>query len=202
MTRQIPVVPTLVVLAAVAAMVWMGFFELHRARESEKWLAQYTAASKLPPIAYPAASFKGPSPLFRWASAFCQKVVGHREIEGRNRVGDIGWVHIVDCATGAEGPGISIEVGWSQNPTAAVNWNGGPVSGVIVPDRIHRIRLIAATAPMGLVPASIPSPANAVPITPGGARLYAVQWFCFAVIGLVIYVLALRKRIKARKSPQ
>jgi hypothetical protein len=105
-------------------------------------------------------------------------------------------VHIVDCTTGAEGPGMSVEVGWSQAPNAAINWGGGPVSGVVVRDRVHRIRLVAATAPPGLQPAGLPSIEDAVPVTPGRATLYAIQWFSFAAIALIIYALAVRKRLR------
>ena len=196
MTRRTPVIPTIIVVASVALMIWLGFWQLRRAHENERLMQQYRAASKLPPIAFPTAPPKGALPLFRWASAFCSRVVGEREAGGRNRNGDVGWAHIVDCATGAEGPGMSVEVGWSRNPDAKVNWGGGPVSGLIVPDRLHRIRLVAASAPPGLEPAGLPTVEDAVPVTPARNRLYAVQWFSFAAIALIIYGLALRKRWK------
>ena len=192
--RRIPVVPTIVVAAAVALLIALGFWQIRRSHENQQLLSQYAAASKLPPISYPATPTKGQLPLFRWATGFCQKVAGQREAAGRNRHGDVGWVHIVDCATGAEGPGMSIELGWSEDPNAKVNWNGGLVSGVIVPDRLHQIRLVAASAPPGLQPAGLPSVDNAVPVTPARNRMYALQWFSFAVIALLIYILALRKR--------
>ena len=194
MTRRLPVLATIVVLAAVAAMIGLGVWQLHRAQENKALLAQYQVASKLPPIAYPTAPMTGPLPLFRWATGFCQKVVGQRASEGRNRAGEVGWVHIVDCATGAEGPGMSVEVGWSKDPNAPVKWNGGPVTGVIVRDRLHRIRLVAASAPPGLQAAGLPSVETAVPVTPSRNRFYALQWFSFAAIALIIYALAVRKR--------
>jgi len=193
MTRRVPVVATAIVLAAVALMVWLGFWQLRRAHENERLLAQYHAASKLPPMSFPTGSVAGPLPLFRWATGFCPRVVGEREAAGRNRKGDIGWAHIVDCATG-NGGGMSVELGWSQDPSRKANWKGGLVSGIIVPDRLHQIRLVAASAPPGLDPAGLPSVENAVPVTPGRNRIYALQWFSFAVIALLIYVLAVRKR--------
>jgi len=196
MTRRLPVLPTIVVAAAVALLIALGMWQLRRAHENEQLLAQYKAAAKLPPIAYPVAPFTGPLPLFRWATAYCQRVVGERAAGGRNRAGDVGWAHIVDCATGAEGPGLSVEIGWSRNPEAKVNWRGGLVSGVIVPDRLRRMRLVAASAPSGLEPAGLPSAETAVPVTPGRNRMYALQWFSFAAIALIIYGLALRKRLK------
>ena len=194
MTRRIPVAATLIVAAAVAVMIWLGMWQIRRSHENERLMAQYSEASKLPPIAYPTGAVKGALPLFRWATGFCQRVVGQRESGGRNRKGEVGWTHIVGCATGAEGPGMSVELGWSKDPEAKVNWRGGLVSGIIVPDRVHRIRLVAAGAPPGLEPAGLPSAETAVPVTPGRNRMYALQWFSFAAIALLIYALAVRKR--------
>ena len=203
MNRRIPIVATALVLAAVALMIALGFWQIRRSHENERLMAQYQAASELPPIAYPVTAVKGPLPLFRWATGFCQRVAGQREMGGRNRRGDVGWAHVVDCAMGAEGPGMSIELGWSRNPDVKVNWRGGLVSGLIVPDRLHRIRLIAATAPPGLEPSALPSVETAVPVTPGRNRMYALQWFSFAAIALIIYGLALRKRLKeVRRSDE
>jgi cytochrome oxidase assembly protein ShyY1 len=197
--KRATVIPTLIVLAAVAIMVALGFWQIRRAHQNAQLLAQYQAASKLPPIAYPTAPVSGPLPLFRWATAFCPRVVGKRAAEGRNRQGEVGWAQIVDCATGAEGPGMSVEVGWSKDPNARVNWNGGPVSGVIVRDRIRKIRLVAASAPPGLEPAGLPSADTAVAVTPDRNRFYALQWFSFAAIALVVYGLALAKRMRERR---
>ena len=201
MTRRIPIAATALVLAAVALMTALGFWQIRRSHENAQLMAQYKAASKLPSIAYPTAPLKGPLPLFRWATGFCQRVAGVREMGGRNRRGDVGWAHVADCATGAEGPGMSIELGWSKNPDVRVNWRGGLVSGLIVPDRLHKIRLIAASAPPGLEPSAMPSVDTAVPVTPARNRMYALQWFSFAAIALIIYGLALRKRLKEARRP-
>jgi cytochrome oxidase assembly protein ShyY1 len=58
------------------------------------------------------------------------------------------------------------------------------------------MRLVAASAPPGLQPAGLPSAETAVPVTPGRNLMYALQWFSFAAIALIIYGLALRKRLK------
>jgi len=197
MARRMPVAATVIVVAAVALMVWLGFWQLRRAHENERLMAQYHAASKLPPMSFPTGPLSGPLPLFRWATGFCPKVVGQREAAGRNRQGDVGWAHIVDCANG-----MSAELGWSEDPNSKVNWKGGLVSGIIVPDRLHQIRLVAASAPPGLEAAGLPSVENAVPVTPGRNRMYALQWFSFAAIALLIYVLAVRKRWREeRREP-
>jgi cytochrome oxidase assembly protein ShyY1 len=86
---------------------------------------------------------------------------------------------------------MSVEVGWTKNPNARVEWAGGPVSGVIAPDGQAGMRLVAASAPPGLEPSAPPS-LNAIP---NNHRSYAVQWFSFAAIALIIYALAVRKRL-------
>ncbi len=87
---------------------------------------------------------------------------------------------------------MSVAVGWSKDPNATVNWPGGPVSGIIAPDNRTRMRLVAASAPPGLetvAPPSLDSIAN-------NHRSYAIQWFLFAGIAALIYVLALRTALE------
>ena len=94
---------------------------------------------------------------------------------------------------------MSVEVGWSNNPNAKVNWAGGPVTGMIVPDRKTGMRLVAATAPPGLQPSRPPDARSASPITPAIHRGYAATWFSLAAIALIIYGFALRKRLKEQR---
>ena len=85
---------------------------------------------------------------------------------------------------------MAVEVGWSKDPKANVQWSGGNVSGIIVPDRNRKIRLHSNTPANGLQP-SAPASLEAIP---NNHRFYAVQWFLFAAIALIIYVFALRRR--------
>jgi cytochrome oxidase assembly protein ShyY1 len=197
MTRRLPIIPTIVVAAATAIMVALGVWQLQRARWKEGLLTQYARAQQLPPITYPTVPLRTDQlPLFRHATGMCERVVGHRAQAGENRAGEPGYVQIVDCATGAEGPGMSVELGWSKNPNAKVNWSGGLVSGIIAPDRTMRMRLVAASAPPGLEPSAPPSIAS----IPNNHRSYALQWFAFATIALVIYALAVRKRWREKPT--
>ena len=197
MSKRLPVLPTLLVLVAVAVMIGLGAWQLKRARWKEGLLAQYAAAEKLPPITFPTAPMRSDDlPLFRHATGACLRVVGHRAVAGENQAGEPGYVQIVDCATGAEGPGMAVEVGWSKDPNAKVNWTGGLVSGVIVPDRRSRIRLVAASSPPGLEPSRTPDVRSASAITPAGHRGYAATWFALAAAALVIYAIAVRKHLK------
>ena len=198
MSRRLPLVPTIVVAAAVALMIGLGVWQLQRARWKEGLLSRYAQADKLPPISWPTVPVKRDTlPLFRHATGMCVKPIGQRAVAGENRSGEPGYAHIIDCATGAEGPGMSVEVGWSKNPNAKVNWPGGLVSGVIAPDRRMGMRLVAASAPPGLEPSAPPTLAS----IPNNHRFYALQWFAFAAIALVIYGLALRKRWREEAKP-
>jgi cytochrome oxidase assembly protein ShyY1 len=197
--RRLPLVPTLIVAAAVAVMIALGVWQLGRAKEKDALLAQYRAAEGLPPIAFPTTPMGDDQlPLFRHATAMCLQPVSKRATAGRNRAGEPGYVHIVDCRTGFEGPGVSVELGWSRDPNANVSWPGGPVSGVIAPDRRSRVRLVAASAPQGLAPSAPP----ALETIPNNHRSYAVQWFLFALLAAAIYGLAVRKRLKPERAPQ
>jgi|SRR5947209_14056990 len=203
MTRRLPLVPTLVVAAAVALMIALGVWQLQRAKWKEALLERYAAAERLPPVTWPTVPLKREQlPLFRHATGVCLKPAGRRAIAGENRAGEPGYAQIVECVTGAEGPGMSVELGWSKDPNAKIAWRGGPVSGIIVPDRRSRMRLIAATAPPGLEPSRTPDVSSASPITPGIHRGYAATWFSLAAAALIIYALAVRKRLKQERPPK
>ena len=190
MSRRLPLVPTILVALVVATMIGLGVWQLERRREKEALLASYAAAANLPPIGWPSIPPKEPLPLFRSATGNCLSVAGFRNAAGQNRQGEPGYLVIAECRTGAEGPGLAVELGWSKDPNAGRTYRGGLVSGVIAPDRLSRMRLVAASPGPGLMPSAPPSP----DIIPNNHLSYAVQWFLFAGIAVLIYLLALRQR--------
>ena len=191
MSRKLPLVPTIVVAMAVAVMIGLGVWQLQRAGEKNRLLQRYAKAESLPPIAFPTLPIADDQlPLFRHATAVCLRPVGRRTVPGKGASGEPGFVHIIDCSTGAEGPGMSVAVGWSKDPNAKVDWRGGPVSGIIAPDNRTRMRLVAASAPAGLETVAPPS----LDSIPTNHRSYAIHWFLFAGIAALIYFLALRLR--------
>jgi surfeit locus 1 family protein len=195
--RGLPVLASILVLAAVSLMIGLGVWQLQRAKWKAGLLAQYAAAEKAPPISWPTVPLTDARlPLYRHATGLCLRPAGKRAIAGENLAGEAGYVQIVDCATGAEGPGMSVELGWSKNPNAKFNWAGGLVSGIIVPDRQSRIRLVAASAPAGLEQSAPPSVASASAVSPAGHKGYAATWFALAIAALVIYGFAMRKRLR------
>ena len=190
MIQRWPLVPTLLVAAAVLTMIGLGIWQLRRADEKQALLARYEAAQGLPPIAFPTIPMGEELPLFRQATGHCDSVLSRRSGAGENLQGETGFLHIAECGSGAEGPGMAIEIGWSKDPNAGAGWKGGEVSGIISPDSKSRMRLVSATGLAGLEPSKPPSTGS----IPNNHLFYAVQWFLFAGIAALIYVLALRKR--------
>lgn len=192
MIRRLPVLPTILVALAVATMIALGVWQIHRAHWKEDLLRRYSAAESQPAIGFPTAPLKSDLPLYRRASGLCLKVVGWRASAGENRQGEPGYAHLADCSTGAEGPGMTVDAGWTKDPNFKPAWTGGPVAGIIGPDRVMKLRLVSETGLGGLEPSARPSMAA----IPNNHRFYAAQWFFFAFAALVIYLLALRKRLK------
>lgn len=199
--KRLPVAPTILVLLAVAAMIALGIWQLERRTWKQALLARYTANQTQPPVAFPAIPV-GDALLYRRTSAFCLQPVGWIT-EG---AGSHGWRLIARCRTGAEGPGFSVELGTTHDPKFRPDWKGGALTGVIAPAPSHnsliaslgrpspaQMMIVADAAPTGLSPSPRPSPAS----IPNNHLAYAVQWFIFAALALVIYALALRRRVKA-----
>ena len=193
---RLPVLPTIIVSAAVATMIGLGIWQLQRMDWKEGLIARYATASGLPPVAWPNVPPDDDELLYRRAHGFCMEVTGWRAVAGRNAQGQSGWSHIASCRTGAEGPGMQVDKGWSTSAGAPA-WRGGEVRGVIAPDSRHRIRLVAEEAADGLQPSARPDPSE----TPNNHFFYAIQWFLFAGIAALIYVLALRRRQRSSASP-
>nr|WP_301183132.1 SURF1 family protein [Sphingomonas quercus] len=184
--------PTLLVLAAVAAMIALGVWQLHRRQWKEGLLASWSAARTMPPVAWPTVPPADDSLIYRRADGFCLAVTGFSARAGEDRRGNPGWRHLAACRTGAEGPGMLVDIGWSRTPDAPPRWIGGKVSGIIGRDRDRRILLVADQAAPGLAPSAYPDPNE----EPNNHLTYAVQWFSFAAIALIIYVIALIQRWK------
>jgi surfeit locus 1 family protein len=194
MTRRLPILGTILVLIAVATMAGLGIWQLQRAEWKNDLLATYAAADEMPPIAYPAVPNPEDPPYFRKSSVNCLAVIGWRSTSGRNINGKSGWAHIAQCRTaGAEGPGAQIVAGWSPRPDNP-DWQGGVVDGIIAPDSQYVIRLVASEPVAGLQQSQPP----ALEDVPNNHLSYAVQWFLFAGIALIIFLIALRGRNKIK----
>lgn len=206
--RRVPLVATGIVLLAVAAMIGLGIWQLQRHAEKEAALRVYAANLDKPAIAFPPSGF-GDDALFRRASAFCLQPVAWRTMVGRSISDKHGWRHIAECRTGAEGPGLLVDMGVSTDPNFKPDWKGGAVAGTIThepgtrpliaalfqPEPRKRLMLVSAQAAPGLEPSPRPSLGS----VPNNHLAYAGQWFLFAVAAVAIYALALRRRLRGSR---
>ncbi len=187
--RDIPVASSLIVLAAVGTMIWLGFWQLDRLKQKEALLAHYAAAQKDDTLAaFPQGEDAITDLLYRRSAFDCRKVDGIRSVAGESSNGTSGWAHIATCTLPDGGSG-QVALGWSQDPQAPA-YVGGRVSGIIAPGG----RIVADPPLAGLAALARPDPAN----IPNNHLAYAWQWFIFAATALVIYTLALRRRLLAK----
>jgi cytochrome oxidase assembly protein ShyY1 len=188
MLRRLPVLPTLVVLVAVAIMIRLGLWQIDRMHEKEGLLARYGAAQAMSAeVPWPANAAEAPDRLYRRSTIDCTQVWGLSATAGQSARGESGQAHVAQCRLSGGGE-ARVVLGWSRNP-AEVGWGGGRVSGTIAPGP----RLVADPPLAGLAANRRPDPAE----LPNNHFAYAVQWFLFAGVALAIYALALRKRLVA-----
>ena len=188
MIRRLPVIPTLVVAAAVAVMIALGIWQLRRSEEKGAMLARYASAETLSSaVPWPSTPEQREQALYRHSALHCLQVLAMRETAGRSAEGQPGWAHVARCRL-AEGGEAEVALGWSREPEGPL-WQGGEVSGFVAPAG-EGVRLVAAPAQAGLAQLAAPNPRD----LPNNHLSYAVQWFFFAVTAVVIYILALRRR--------
>lgn len=197
MRRGFPVISTVIVVVSVAIMIGLGLWQLLiRLPEKEAQLAQLAGNPARPVIAFPLAP--DDRLLFRRSEAVCRAVTGI----SRAGAGNAGFRLIADCRTVA-GPVIKVQLGTTRDPMKMVSWAGGAVSGWVshAPDstplvarlfdhKPQQMLLVAETPVAGLTANTRPD----VGMVPNNHLAYAGQWFFFAAIAAVIYVLALRRR--------
>lgn len=187
MLRRLPVFATLVVLAAVAVMIRLGFWQLDRMQQKEALLAHYAQALTMSADApWPSNPADAQNLLYRHTTIDCVEVMATRTVSGRNIDGEPGMAHQAQCRL-AGGGSANVVLGWSKMPQVP-DWRGGRVGGFIAPGP----RLVASPPQAGLGPNAVPNPSE----IPNNHLAYAVQWFLFAATALVIYTLAVRKRLR------
>ncbi len=185
MSRRLPIIPTIIVAAAVATMIGLGVWQLQRAEWKANQLARYAQAQTMSSnVPRPRTEADLERSLFRWSQFDCQRVLAMRVTAATSAAGASGVAQIARCAIDGGGE-AEVALGWSP-PVEQVEWAGGEVSGIIAPGGVLR----AAQVAPGLQPLAPPDPND----LPNNHLMYAGQWFFFALTALVIYVLALRRR--------
>ena len=198
--KRIPVLPTIIVAAAVAVMIGLGVWQLQRAQWKERMLAELTAAQSQPAIDLdPLLSRDEPGrPIaFRRAIVSCSaRDVAVSARAGRNRSGATGYSFFIPCRPGAPGLAgrLQVNAGWSQRPDAARRLTlAGTIGGVIGTAEAGQPVILTAAEPLAPLEASAPPRVEEIP---NNHLAYAFQWFFFAAAAGVIYLLALRRRTR------
>lgn len=193
--RKVPIVATLIVLVAIGFMIRLGLWQIDRLHQKEALLARLAHNANREQIVFPLRPY-GDELLFRRASLDCRVPAGSVH-EG---AGKAGTRLIVTCRNGAR-----VQLGTSLDPRFDPRWPGGMVTGMISYTPDHRpliaaifdhsprqLMLIADPPLAGLGPNALPRVAE----IPNNHLSYAIQWFLFAATALVIYLLALRSRMR------
>jgi len=184
---RLPVLATLIVLIAVGVMIRLGLWQLDRLHQKEALLARYSAAVTSPaPVRWPQSVAEVENALYRRSSLDCVSIRSASWKSGVSAGGEPGLARYVECQT-PEGAVATVVLGWAHQPTSP-DWRGGEVSGMVAPGP----RLVADPPLAGLHSNAKPDPAQ----IPNNHLSYAVQWFLFAATALVIYAIALFKRLK------
>ncbi len=175
-------------------MIALGLWQLiDRLPQKEAFIAELRANPARPVIAFPIAP--DDRLLFRRAIADCRAPVS---IEPRG-AGAFGFRLIARCRGG-----LTVQLGTTRDPNEHVAWPGGTVAGYVshTPDgrsligtlfdrRPQAMMLVASAPPPGLAANAPPHPES----VPNNHLSYGVQWFFFAGIASVIYLLAVRRRL-------
>ncbi|MFA6218531.1 MAG: SURF1 family cytochrome oxidase biogenesis protein [Erythrobacter sp.] len=186
---RVPVLPTVVVAAAVATMIALGLWQLDRMEQKEALIARYAAAQAIAdPVNFPADPQEREALLYRKTSVACARVANVTTVAGKSARGESGVAQRASCLLPGGEP-VTVDLGFSRAPQP-IAWNGGMVDGVIAPGG----RVVASEGVAGLAPLARPDPQS----LPNNHFAYAVQWFLFAATALVIYVLALRRSLKVK----
>lgn len=186
MPRYIPLIPTTIVILAVAAMVGLGFWQIGRSGEKAEMIARYAdAVDSVAAVPFPLAG-DGKDVWFRRSTIMCENVMAIQPVAGTAQSGAKGWAMRAQCAVGNDRQAL-VDLGFSRG-LELPQWDGGEATGVIAPGP----RLIADPALSGLQPLAKPDPGD----LPNNHIAYAGQWFFFAITALVIYWLALKARAK------
>lgn len=191
--RRWPIGPTIVVAVAVVIMVGLGCWQLLvRLPEKEAYLAQLAQNPSRPAIPFPRTP--DDTLLFRRAETTCLPPI----TIAKAGAGSAGYRLIASCAHG-----VVVQLGTARNPNLGIVWAGGPVSGWLAhrPDATPLIAqafrhgpqplLLIADRPVAGLAANLRPDIASVP---NSHLAYAGQWFFFAAIAAIIYVLAVRRR--------
>ncbi|MBZ6378063.1 hypothetical protein B5C34_01725 [Pacificimonas flava] len=199
---KLPLLPTAMVVLAVPVMIALGFWQLDRLEWKEEMLSDLARRPSAPQIDLdqPGAAPEN----FRRAAITCRTSGRPQAVSGRSLQGQTGYSYRLPCSSPESGAPVMLDIGWAPRPDA--------VNAVVLRDRyqgvlIDRIRELGSGADRFLlvsgraaVPELRPSAPPTLEDIPNSHRAYAGQWFGFAAVLSVIYVLYTLQWRRARRA--
>lgn len=207
--RRFPIFATLVVILAVGTMIGLGVWQIHRAQWKEALLATYRAAQGAPLLDGIPAAAEIDRIAFRRSRLACTIATAATPLGGSSRTGERGFRNIAGCRL-PDHRMIMVDLGWnSAMATPTLPMPGQRIEGIgrLIPDEVLARRVIGTddgVVPLLFVtehaaPGLLPSQPPAITDIPNNHRSYAVQWFLFAGVALVIFVIAALQRQGRRR---
>ena len=151
--RGWPVIPTILVLAAVATMIALGIWQLQRKGEKEALIAQAERSlAARDEVILPSDAEAREELLYRRTRMECATVQSLTTVAGTSLRGEKGLAQRATCLL-ADGTTARVDIGFSRRPEP-VEWDGGSVVGTIAPGG----RIVATEPLAGLEPLAAPDP--------------------------------------------
>lgn len=193
MIARLPIIPTIIVVAAALTMVGLGIWQLGRADEKAALIERYSQSTTNEAEAAFPFQGDGEAVWFRRSALKCNSVSHIEGIAGTAANGAKGWAWRAKCevSAGSDSRTALVDLGFSKG-LEKPEWSGGAVTGIIAPGP----RLVADPAVAGLRPLAKPDPNS----LPNNHLAYAGQWFFFALTALIIYGFAVKGRIRKSAS--
>jgi len=191
--RRLPILSTLLVLAAVGVMIALGLWQLDRKAQKEAMLARYAVAQTLSAeVPWPSNPAEQELALFRRTTLDCRVAGKDAPLAGYDRRGTVGWAHTVTC----ELPnGARAETAGTWPRVTAYPRMAELAQALSVDSRRleSRVLLLDEQAAAGFQRGWKPFVKG-----PEQNWSYAIQWWSFAILLLVLYVVMnLKKRSDA-----
>ncbi len=188
--RSLPIMPTIIVAAAIAIMIALGFWQMSRADEKDAMVERFLAVREQNEVVpFPRVEADIDAALYRRSQVDCTQVLSTRSTAARDPNGTSGLAQVALCKL-AGGGQAEIMLGWTARPFDSL-WEGGPVTGYVAPSK-EGPRLVASPPTFGLQQLAPPDPRD----LPNNHLAYAGQWFFFALTALIMYIFVLRGRAK------
>jgi hypothetical protein len=187
--KRLPLIPSLLVAAAVAVMIGLGIWQLQRAQWKERLVANALDPARRPALDFDADPPR-PLPPGSPSRITCTPVGAPAPRAGQNLRGQTGYRYLLGCRAAPSQLIVTVDIGWSPNPAlkpalgARTSFTGTAHEEAGLPVLTAR----EAVAPLQ------PSKPTSSEDLPNNHLLYALQWFFFAAAAVVIYLVALNKR--------